>query len=500
MTQYDIALVSTPVMETNVPAPAIYYLKGALNPHGFKTRCFDLVRDSEEYFGKKFNKQVSSYLLANWHSGMHTVKKDKEIYDMIVDYYRDYVVERIAPTQAEWVGISVFSQNSQKSSHILCKVIREAMPDAKIILGGTGLGVSMGGKKTFGTRLIEEGYADYFIDGEGENALVALLKGDTTYPGINSTQYKQIDKIDEIPFPDYSDYQEDYGDITKITLTGSRGCVRRCSFCDIGAFWKKFRFRSGENIAKEMIRNKKEYNSKTYFFSDSLINGSMKAFRDLCVVLADYHEKHPSNKDRIKWGGQFIIRSERQSPASDYELMAKAGMTWASIGIESASEEVRNHMDKQFSNEDMYFSIDQLIKNGIGVTAMFIVGYPTETLEMFDENIKFLKYYADRNSSRYTRDGLDPGDYGCIRDINLGQTLGVLADSPLALMTDDFEGKDTWVSKTVPGLDFEERVRRRKKLSKVATALGYNVRWDAKQLHFLNKKLEDWKEKGKPIT
>ena len=68
------------------------------------------MRDSEEYFGKEENKQVNSYLLADWHAGMHTVKKDKEIYDMLVDYYRDYVVERIAPTQAEWVGISVFSQ------------------------------------------------------------------------------------------------------------------------------------------------------------------------------------------------------------------------------------------------------------------------------------------------------------------------------------------------------------------------------------------------------
>ena len=66
-------------------------------------------------------------------------------------------------------------------------------------------------------------------------------------------------------------------------------------------------------------------------------------------------------------------------------------------------------------------------------------------------------------------------------------------------MTNDFTGKDTWVSKTVPGLDFEERVRRRKELSRVANNLGYDVRWDEKQLHFLNKKLEDWKQKGKPI-
>jgi len=491
--KYDIVLVSTPVMETRVPAPAIYYLKGALNPHGFNARCFDLVRDSEDHFGKEENKSINSFLLADWHSGMHAHPEDKDIYDMLLDYYRDYVLEKIAPLDPEWIGISVFSQNSQKSSHMLCRVIREILPHSKIVLGGTGLGVAMGGRKEFGSQLIDEGYADYFIDGEGEIALVELLKGNESYPGINSTMYKQIDDLDELPFPDYSDYMEDYGDIKKITLTGSRGCVRRCSFCDIGAFWKKFRYRSGANIAEEMIRNKQQYKSLTHFFSDSLINGSMKAFRELCEVLADYHEKNPGAEDRIRWGGQFIIRSERQSPAEDYELMYKAGMRWASIGIESASEDVRNHMDKQFSNEDMYFSIDQLIKNNIGVTAMFIVGYPTETEEMFQENIKFLEYYADRNAATTENYLLK----GCLRDINLGQTLGVLPDSPLAAMP-VFQGNDTWVSTVVPGLDFEERVRRRKVLSDVANKLGYVVRWDEKQLHFLNKKLERWERMGKP--
>ena len=85
--------------------------------------------------------------------------------------------------------------NSQNHP-ILCKVVREVMPDAKIILGGTGLGISMGGKKTFGTRLIEEGYADYFIDGEGENAPCCIIKRRYISSCINSTQYKQIDNID----------------------------------------------------------------------------------------------------------------------------------------------------------------------------------------------------------------------------------------------------------------------------------------------------------------
>lgn len=489
----DIALISTPVMETRVPAPAIYYLKGSLNHFGFKARCFDLVRDSEEFFGDDA-KVIDSFLLADWHTGMYSDNEDEEIYNRIKDYYIDYVSSKLTPLNPKWVGISVFSQNSQKASHILCEAVREVLPESYIVLGGTGLGTTMGGRKDYGSKMIESNLADFFIDGEGELALVELLKGNYNYPGINNTLYKQIDNLDSIPFPDYSDYLEDYGKIDKITLTGSRGCVRRCSFCDIGAFWKKYRYRSGKNIAEELIRNHKLYGSRIHFFSDSLINGSMKAFRELCEVMAEYHEKNPKKEDRIRWGGQFIIRSERQSPAEDYKLMKRAGMLWASIGIESASENVRNHMDKQFSNEDMYFSIDQLIKNNIQCTLMFIVGYPTETEEDFQDNIRFLKYYADRNSSKVD---VDSGA-GCVRDINLGQTLGVLPDSPLFDLA-THQGDEYWISKVVPGLDFEERVRRRKVLSKVANELGYNVRWDEKQLHFLEKKLDRWIKIGRPI-
>jgi len=489
----DIALVSTPVMETRVPAPAIYYLKGALNPHGFSSRCFDLVRDSEEHFSKDVNKKIDSYLLIDWHSGMYATPNDEEIYNQIIKFYTDYIVSKIKPLNPTWVGVSVFTQNSQKSSKIFCELVRKLMPASKIVIGGTGLGLGLGDKKEFGQHMLEEKLIDYYIDGEGELSLVELLKGNMDYPGINSVSYNQINDLDNLPFPDYTDYYTDYGEIKKITLTGSRGCVRRCSFCDIGAFWKKFRYRSGANIAQEMIRNKKLYKSKTHFFSDSLINGSMKAFRELCEVLADYHEKNPKPSDKIIWGGQFIVRSEEQCSAEDYVLMRKAGMGWASIGIESASENVRNHMDKQFNNNDMYFCIDQLIKNDVRVTAMFIVGYPTETEEDFQENIKFLEYYADRNSSTTH----EPDINGCIRDINLGQTLGVLDGSPLAEM-DVYEGNSYWVSKVVPGLDFGERVSRRKRLSEVANRLGYDVRWDEKQMHFLEKKLTNWNKIGRP--
>ena len=136
----------------------------------------------------------------------------------------------------------------------------------------------------------------------------------------------------------------------------------------------------------------------------------------------------------------------------------------------------------------MYFSIDELLKNNINCTLMFIVGYPTETQEDYEENIKFLKYYADRNSSVIDPDGPN----GSVADINLGQTLGILPDSPMHDMPVHDNDMMFWKSTVVEDLTFDVRVKRRKELSVIANDLGYNVRWDEKQLHFLEKKLESY--------
>ena len=88
---------------------------------------------------------------------------------------------------------------------------------------------------------------------------------------------------------------------------------------------------------------------------------------------------------------------------------------------------------------------------------------------------------------------------GCIRDLNLGQTLSVLPETPLAKQNIT-NGDKFWTSKIVPGLDFGERYNRRKILSKRANELGYVVRWDEKQLHFLEKNYNRWEKQGRPVT
>ena len=93
---------------------------------------------------------------------------------------------------------------------------------------------------------------------EGEVAIVNLLKHGKG-AGVDNTDWIQQLDLERSPLPDYSDYDLDAYEGDQIMITGSRGCVRRCTFCDIHKHWKKFVYRKGQDIANEMIEQSKRY-------------------------------------------------------------------------------------------------------------------------------------------------------------------------------------------------------------------------------------------------
>ena len=54
-------------------------------------------------------------------------------------------------------------------------------------------------------------------------------------------------------------------------------------------FGKKYTYRSGENVAQEMIAHYEKY-GVTDSFTDSLINGNLKSFRQLIDSLLQYYK------------------------------------------------------------------------------------------------------------------------------------------------------------------------------------------------------------------
>ena len=181
--------------------------------------------------------------------------------------------------------------------------------------------------------------------------------------------------------------------------------------------WPSYKYRSGHSIATEIKTQVKKYGAKAFRFTDSLINGSMKAFRDMTHELSTYR-KSLKPEDRFIWDSHFIVRSKRQMPPEDFVKMAESGAGTLLIGVESGSPTVREHMKKGYTDEDLHYSLGEIFKNNIKVRFLMIIGYPTETAEDYQQTLRFFDKYAE-----YGRKGL-------VEEVNLGLTLNLITQHP----------------------------------------------------------------------
>jgi len=405
------------------------------------------------------------------------VKDDEKINDLAVKNYVsdfDYIdrlmtfhVKKMLEYKPKYIGISVFTFQCVNVTKSLCTYIRMMAPEIKIILGGAGLGITGMNSDSWGPWFEERNLCDYWVKSEGEYAIVDILKGDHK----NTGEWNQIMDLDEFPYPNYDSYlwNKYPDDLRWIPITGSRGCVRRCTFCDIHTHWKKFVWRDGKSIANEMIYQQKKYNNNFFYFTDSLINGSMKAYKDFINTLADYNQ---TADVPIKWGGQFIYRPANQMPDDIWKQSAKAGAYRLGVGIESLSEEAREHMGKKFSNDDIRYGLACQKRYGITTSFMMIVGYFTDTDKSIEEQMKFFTEL----SKDYTE---------TIHAVSLGTTLGILPGTRLdnPKMQAEFgvipgTNENNWTGPST----LEQRVAWRLKLAKHCKKLGFKMNHDDEQM------------------
>lgn len=466
--QLDILLINIPISGLQYPPAGTSLIKGSLDTAGFKSKILDLNLDlfnkSGDYYSEFFD-----YL-----AGVTELDDDKQ---KIIDSIFDTWVEEILNINPKWIGISVFTFQCQFSTKKFLNKFRPKF-QGKVVVGGAGISTNGIASKfnDFGAELLGKNLIDNFIRGDGEYALIELLKGNTDYPGINNDSYLQL-SLDELPFPNYDDlinlnYQYNENSIL-LPVNGSRGCVRKCTFCDIHEHWKKFTFRSGHVLAEEMIYNYEKHGVTMFTFTDSLINGSMKAFRQLLTTLIKYYEDNGLDYGFFRFNGQFICRNKKQQTEEDYVLMSKAGCDHVLIGVETGSDKVRNDMKKQFSNEELKFVLEQFEKNNISTFFSMICGYPTETLDDHQQTLdmftEFRKYALN----------------GTINGLNLGTTLSIDEGTPLHKEMSDLglmhlvDSSDrvgiNWINLQNPDLTLLERLRRRIELQEHVTNLGYYV-------------------------
>lgn len=467
MTYRNVALVTLPRQDVIRPPAALSVLAGVCEHVGVEYSIWDF----NLWLKKCCDSAAWDAIDANWTKIDSRQATDQEWFDTfrsLLDQYTD----RILAANVDMICISVFTNWSAHCAWEMIHNIR-SKSNVKILIGGTGVTAKFpaGTLEPMCEVLLKKQLIDFYIYGEGELNFSRLLNGDTNHPGINNLELVQINDLNAMPSPSYKKIKpQEYFFLGEpsLSINGSRGCVRACTYCDVAHYWPSFRFKDGEILANELYHAWKETGVKSFEFSDSLINGSIKEFRKLNRQLLHLRQQDPDFDIRYK--GQFICRDARQFKEQDYKDMADAGCDYLYVGVETFSESVRMSMDKKFDNHALDFHLAMTAKYGIPNVFLMIVGYPTETQHDHELNLQGLAKYQ-----HYALAGI-------IEMITFGFTTAILDHTPLFDLKqemeivpefDEFANESNWISLKNPGLTFRERVRRWIELTETADSLGY---------------------------
>jgi len=488
----DAIILSIPRVAPVRPAAAPAIIKRILTELGVDSQVLDINLD---YFSNFKNScpadlynEIDEYLFI----------KDKIICEDAKNKFEDFIdtwIEKINNHCPKKLFISVFSWQAQRFTVEFLTRFRKRST-AEVIIGGQGLIREENGSYSsvphFAHFLKKENLIDHWIRGEAETTIPSIIAGNYSVAGIDTDFLAERSNIKKHGYMDFSDfdiqqYQSGYANGV-LPMETSRGCVRNCVFCDIPTMQGGFRFKTGRQLADEMIHYYELYSVRDYFFHDALCNGSVRDFREFNSALLDYYQKNNLPDRYFKYSSHAIVHSEKQFKPRDFELMGRAGADTMVIGVESGSDRVKEHMKKNFTNADLDYNMEQYSLHKVQVYFLLIVGFPTETRKDFQDTLDMLTRYQ-----RYVADGTIIG-------VNLGTTLTIeegteMYEHPERLGIIGIGGNipqgPDWRCQSNMDLTYKERIMRRLEAQEHAVNLGYTFWKGDDQIKIMTDKYQE---------
>ncbi len=165
-----------------------------------------------------------------------------------------------------------------------------------------------------------------------------------------------------------------------MSIFSTRGCPGKCIYCMCN-FGRRLRMRSAENIACEIEYLINTYSIEHIHFLDDTFVTSTSRTEEICDM---FEKRFP----RITWSANVRADFVRKEVL---QRMGHAGCIFLAYGIESASPEVLEYMDKRVTPEQARKAIRWTREAGIEVRAYFMIGMPCETPQTLQETVEFCK-------------------------------------------------------------------------------------------------------------
>jgi radical SAM superfamily enzyme YgiQ (UPF0313 family) len=218
---------------------------------------------------------------------------------------------------------------------------------------------------------------------------------------VYNEEREMIEDLDSIPYIDYDlwdmeryiemfkhtlpePYPIPFDEIRAFPFITSRGCLFKCSFCYHMFLGKRFRYRSIENLMKEVETVKNKYNINVAYFADDLTLFSKKQAKEL----ADYFIDHDLN---MHWSCCCRAGLLDENDKELAEKLKKSGCFSLMFALESADEEILKAMNKKISLKEYKEQARLLHDVGIIVPTSIVLGYPQETPETIKKTFDFCR-------------------------------------------------------------------------------------------------------------
>ena len=385
----DIMLALPPPWGVDFPPLGLATLAGSLRNDGFTVAVRDLNIEWYEVCGETRRDYWKLENLKFW-------TKEGRL-DEIIDFLRpqiDQFVQQVDQLGAPVIGFST-NESNLPLAVALGKMVKEKVPDILVVLGGPGVHWQADRER------IGHDAADLFVVGEGEITLAEVLRriaadqNPTQLSGtvawrdgqwLHGPDRKQIQNLDDLPDPDYSDLSLASYRTNEMPLMAGRGCINRCAFCNDHLMVPGYRSVSPQRLFEQVVRLRQKYGATAFTFNDLLLNANLPNLRRFCELVIE-------SGQQIFWTGQAVVRSDMT--ADDFDLFKKSGCVSLVFGVESFADDVLRLMNKRFDAATTARVLKNAKDAGIETLINLIVGFPGESEESFDKTCDFIKKHHD---------------------------------------------------------------------------------------------------------
>jgi len=225
----------------------------------------------------------------------------------------------------------------------------------------------------------------------GEPEFYFLQNKDLLNISLNQIIYFKHDyNLDDLPYPDWGSVLRNrktsllFGFDKSLPVLATRGCPYSCfKYCVYPLQQGRLpRQRDPIKIVDELEYWYKNFNVKMFIFRDPVFSINRKHTIVFCNELI-------SRKINIK----FVIETHLRILDTELiKLLKKAGLRAAKVGVESADEEVLKEANRfTIKKNDEYLKIRELENNKVLISAMFIIGFPTDNEKTIMNTINYAK-------------------------------------------------------------------------------------------------------------